>query len=244
MKTNTLSKRLAYASLAMCMALLSCNLLTTSVNQNRTESQSVEIKSVTSARVQIDFPAGELTVQDGARSLMDADFQYNVDKWKPQVQYRENGNQGELMVNQPGSDQLPVGGVLVNTWKLLLKNDIPMDLTISTGAGNSNLDLGGLDLLVLEIETGVGTTNIDLDGDWDHDVTASIQGGVGELKVNLPSQMGVRIEMETALVTVNTNGLIVAENGYINKAYGTSPHTLTLKLEAGVGSVALTVAQQ
>jgi len=33
----------------------------------------------------------------------------------------------------------------------------------------------------------------------------------------------------------------VADKVYVNKAYGNTPHILTLKLTAGVGSVTLTV---
>jgi hypothetical protein len=51
--------------------------------------------------------------------------------------------------------------------------------------------------------------------------------------------MGVRVELDTALVAVTANGLINDENGYVNRAFGTAPHTLKLKLEAGVGSVVL-----
>jgi len=64
-------------------------------------------------------------------------------------------------------------------------------------------------------------------------------GGVGELTVNLPGEMGVRVDMETALVNVTANGLTKDANGYVNKAFGTAPYTLTLKLQAGVGSVVL-----
>jgi hypothetical protein len=243
MKTRTLSKRLAYAGLTLFMALLSCNVLTTSVNQVRTESQSVEIKSATSANVQIEFAAGELNIQSGTSNLMDASFRYNVDDWQPQVSYSENGTQGDLRVSQEGNDRVPVGGGLINQWEIQLRENVPMDLLIRTGAGNSQLELGGLDMTSLTVEAGAGVANVNLDGNWDHDVTVSIQGGVGELKVNLPSQIGVRVEMETALVTVNANGLIGTENGYVNKAYGATPHTLTLKLEAGVGSVVLAASQ-
>jgi hypothetical protein len=243
MKIYTLKKRWAFAVSVLVLTLISCNLLTTSVNQVRNESQTVDLKNATSARVQINFPAGDLTVQGGAQSLMDASFQYNVDKWKPQVQYSENGAQGELNVSQPGSDQVPVGGRLINTWKLLLENDTPIDLSIQTGAGNSDLNLGDLDLTTVKIDSGTGTMDINLAGNWNHDVNVSIHGGVGQLKVKLPSEIGVHIEMETALVNVKANGLIVADKGYVNQAYGTSPHTLTLKLEAGVGSVILTVSQ-
>jgi hypothetical protein len=73
---------------------------------------------------------------------------------------------------------------------------------------------------------------------------ASIQGGVGNLTVNLPADMGVMIDLETALTNVRANGLIAAENGYVNEAYGNTPYTLTLKLEAGVSSVTFVAPQQ
>jgi len=114
-----------------------------------------------------------------------------------------------------------------------------MDLTILTGAGNAELDLGALDLTNVNIQTGAGVTNVDLSGTWQHDLDISIVGGVGELTVNLPAGMGVRVDKETALVNVSADGLILDGNGYVNRAYGTAPYTLTLKLQAGVGSVVL-----
>jgi hypothetical protein len=108
-----------------------------------------------------------------------------------------------------------------------------------TGAGNAELNLGALDLASLNIQTGAGVTKVNLDGKWQHDLDVSIEGGVGELTVNLPAEMGVRINMETALVSVTANGLIKEKDGYVNKAFGTAPYTLTLKLQAGVGSVVL-----
>jgi hypothetical protein len=239
MKKVTLSKRLIFAGLALWFAIVGCGLLTTSVNDVTTESQSVKMDSAASANVQIDFPAGDLKVQSGASNLMDASFRYNVSDWQPQVKYDENGAQGKLLVNLPGDDRVPVGGRLVNEWEIRLGANVPMDLLISTGAGNSQLDLGPLDMTSLTVETGAGVTTVNLDGVWQHDVDVSIQGGVGELTVNLPAEMGVQVAMDTALVTVTVKGLIQAENGYVNKAFGTAPHTLTLNLEAGVGSVVL-----
>jgi hypothetical protein len=239
MKKVSLSMRLAYAGIALWFALIGCGLLTTSVDDVRTELQSVNVVSATSANIQIEFPAGELNIQSGTSNLMDASFRYNVDDWQPQVSYSENGTQGDLRVSQEGNDRVPVGGGLINEWEIQLGENVPMDLLIRVGAGNSQLDLGGLDITSLTVETGAGVTNVNLNGNWEHDVNVSIQGGVGELTVNLPAEMGVRVEMDTALVTVTANGLINDENGYVNRAYGIAPHRLTLRLQAGVGSVVL-----
>jgi len=173
---------------------------------------------------------------------MDATFRYNVDEWKPRVDYSESGDQGELSVTQQG-EKTPVGNQLINEWDIRLSNDIPMNLAIHTGAGQSELALGGMNLADLEVKTGAGTTHIDLSGEWQQDVNVSIEGGVGELIVKLPSQTGVRVNMDTALVSVTTNGLQKDGDHYINAAYGTSEHTLSLDITAGVGSVSLEVSQ-
>jgi hypothetical protein len=240
MKKGTLSMRLAYAGLALWFGMIGCGLLnTTRVSELKTETQSVDLGSASTASAQIEFPAGELKVEGGATSLMEASFRYNVSDWQPQVKYAENGAQGELLVSQQADDQLPVGGGLVNEWTIQLANDVPVDLTILTGAGNAELNLGALDLASLNIQAGAGVTKVNLDGKWQHDLDVSIEGGVGELTVILPAEMGVRINMETALVSVTANGLIKEKDGYVNKAFGTAPYTLTLKLQAGVGSVVL-----
>jgi hypothetical protein len=240
MKKRNLSIRILCPGLALWFGLIGCGLLnTTPVNELKSETQSVELGSASEARMKVEFPAGELKVEGGATSLMDASFRYNVSDWQPQVKYTENGAQGELLVSQQGDDQLLVGGGLVNEWTIQLANDVPVDLTILTGAGNAELNLGALDLASLNIQTGAGVTKVNLDGKWQHHLDVSIEGGVGELTVNLPAEMGVRVNMDTALVSVTANGLIVDGNGYVNKAFGTAPYTLNLKLQAGFGSVVL-----
>ena len=240
MKKTTSSIHLIYAGLALWLALIACGFPnTTRVGELKSETQAVDMGSANTVRVQIEFPAGELKVEGGASSLMEASFRYNVSDWQPQVKYSENGAHGDLLVSQPGDDKLPAGGGLINEWTIQLADDVPMDLTILTGAGNAELNLGALDLSKLDIQTGAGVTNVDLNGTWQHDLDVSIEGGVGELTVNLPAKMGVRVEKETGLVNVSADGLIIDGNGYVNRAYGTAPYTLTLKLQAGVGSVVL-----
>jgi N-terminal domain of toast_rack, DUF2154 len=245
MKNSTLYTRLVGVGLALWFGMIGCSLLsTTTVNDMRTEAKTVKLGTVQTARVKIDFGAGGLNVTGGANSLMDASFHYNVDDWQPQIEYNENAAQGDLLVRQGGGDRLPVGKTVTNDWSIQLNQGIPLELTIHTGAGDSQLDLSGLDLTRLEIVTGAGVTQTDLTGNWDHDVDVSIKGGVGELSVKLPSEMGVRVNMDTALVNVTANGLIIEEGGYVNKAFGTALHTLTLNVNAGVGSVVLTEPQQ
>jgi hypothetical protein len=238
-KTNS-SIHMVCAGLALWFSLTACGLTnTTRVGELKSETQSVDLGSASTARVQLEFPAGELKVEGGAANLMDASFRFNVSDWQPEVTYSESGAHGELLVSQPGDDNLLVGEGLVNEWEIQLSENVPMDLVIRTSAGNSQLELGGLDLSSLTIETGTGVTNVNLDGAWQHDVNVTIRGSVVDLTVNLPAEMGARVGMETGLAGVTANGLIEDDNGYVNQAFGTAPYTLALKLETAAGSIDL-----
>jgi len=240
-KKETLLNRIGFSGLALWFALISCSLLnTTHVDELKSETQTVDMGSASTSRVQLEFPTRELKVEGGASSLMDASFRYNVDDWQPQVNYSENGEQAELVVShQSGADRTVVKSGLINEWEIQLSENVPMDLVILTTAGNSQLELGGLDLSSLTTETGTGATNVNLDGAWQHDVNVTIRGSAVELTVNLPAEMGVQVGMETGLAKVTANGLIENNNGYINQAFGTAPYTLTLKLETAMGSIVL-----
>jgi hypothetical protein len=185
--------------------------------------------------------AGVLTLAGGADHLLDADFRYNVPDWEPQVAYALNGDHGALDVTQPDEGRLPVGAELVNDWNLRLSDGLPLDLAINLGAGEGDLDLTGLDVTKVQVEAGAAVVTVDLRGNWDHDVNAVIRGGAGELRVVLPSAMGVRVTAATALVNVTASGLTRDGDAYVNATYGTAPYSLHVEIEAGVGAVDLEV---
>lgn len=229
-----------FGMLVIWVLISSCGLIpnTTAVGDTRTETQTVELGSASEVRVRIRMNAGELTVAGDANNLMDGTFRYNVVDWQPRVSYTIKDNQGELVVDHQG-EAIPVGRTLINDWSMQLNNNVPIDLDIATGAGESELDLHGLDLTDLHIETGAGNTNVDLSGVLDHDLTVTINGGVGELSVKLPGEMGVRVSAGTGIGSLTSSGLVQDGDVYVNAAYGSSPHTLFVDIQAGVGSIRL-----
>jgi hypothetical protein len=82
---------------------------------------------------------------------------------------------------------------------------------------------------------------VDLTGDYTRDFDASIQGGVGEAKVLLPSEVGVRAKAEGGLGKINAKGLTREGDSYVNGAYGDSDVTLEVDVQGGVGEINLEV---
>lgn len=213
-------------------------LQTTEIGEIRSWTETVALDSASEASVRIAFPAGRLTVAGGSEALAHATFRTNAVGWEPGVDYRLNGDQGVLVVDQ-ANDDTPVGDKLVNEWNLQLSSQVPMRLEIDTGAGESDLDLRGLDLSALDIEIGVGRTVVDLSSALDHDLRATITGGVGELSVKLPADMGVQVSAETAIGGLTSAGLVRNGDSYVNEAFRGAAHTLYLDISSGIGGIEL-----
>jgi N-terminal domain of toast_rack, DUF2154 len=208
----------------------------------RTESQSVDLGEAASVRVEILMGAGELAVSGGAEELMQADFAYNVAELKPEVTY---GND-TLTVRQPEGIGLPVLQNIEdfqNEWGLRLNDEVPMDLTVDMGAGSTALQLGGLSLTQLEVTLGACDGTIDLTGDWVQDLDVTIDVGAANINVLLPSDVGVRVEVNAGPTAIQTSGLTQEGSVYVNAAYGVSGVTLHVSLDTGIGQVNLEVVE-
>jgi len=210
----------------------------------RTESQSVDLGGAKSVRVEIKMGAGHLKVAGGVKAptgLLDAEFTYNVPRWKPEVHYTRNGDSGLLTIEQPGG-----GSSHGNTrydWDLHLANKVPTEMSVDMGAGKADLTLGGLALTKLDLNLGAGETNVDLTGDWKHDFSGQMHGGVGKATIRLPRDIGVRVKASGGLGSIEAHDFKRDGEYYVNDAYGKSPVTLHVEVEGGVGQIVLELAE-
>ncbi len=206
------------------------------------ESQSVELADGGSPRVEINMGAGDLKVTGGAANLMDAGFTYNVDRLKPQVEYRR----GRLLVSQPDSSGLPVLrdiGDFRSEWDLRLQENVPMDLSVEIGAGTSDLQLADLSLTRLSVKVNAGTSTLDLNGDWARDLDVTLETGAADMTVRLPSDVGVRVVVDPGAALIEAPGLQRDGDVYTNAAYSPSKPALHVDLKAGIGRIGLELVE-
>jgi hypothetical protein len=211
------------------------------VGKMQRESQAVDLKNAQSARAQLKMGAGELYLTGGADQLMEGEFSYNVSEWKPKVSYDVSDKKGELVVKQRSAEGAGLSGDARNEWNISLNDEVPTDLVVQMGAGESNLDLDSLTLTGVDLQMGAGKTTVDLTGDYVQSFDASIQGGVGEATVLLPSDVGVKAKAEGGLGKINAKGLKRVGNSYVNDAYGESDVNLSVEVQGGIGQINLEV---
>jgi N-terminal domain of toast_rack, DUF2154 len=235
------------------------------VGDLRTESETVELSGAEPVRVEIEMGAGELEVAGGAAELLEANFIYNVAELKPEIDY----SGGMLAVRTPdvetGIASLWDLDEYQYDWDLRLNDGVPMDMQVGVGAGLSVLQLGTLSLTSLKVTRGAGevvihlsgstsltrlnvgggagAVTVDLTGDWQNDLEATIEGGLGTRTLILPADVGVRVKVEVGVGTVDAAGLTKEGEYYTNDAYGQSDVTLNIQVEGGVGQTDLRVGE-
>ncbi|MGB8957864.1 MAG: toast rack family protein [Candidatus Aminicenantales bacterium] len=205
-----------------------------------TETKTVDLEGAARAEVGLHMGAGEMHLRAAQQAaLLEASFEFNRERNRPEVNYRLFGDKGILEVRHARRHGVNFGTTR-NRWDLTLGQAVPLDLTIDLGAGQSDIDLRGLKLERVEIDMGVGEVNLDLRGPHASGFLVKIDGGVGSAKLALPAEVGVRVKVDGGIGSVNAHGLTKQAGAYVNDAYGKSPVTIEVDIDAGIGSLDLT----
>jgi len=205
-------------------------------------SRTVERDDAAAVRAEVTMLSGQMDVRGGATALLDAEFVYNIESWEPFVDYTVNAGQGRLRVQQPVTPDVRVSRVRYE-WELAFANDVPLDLRVTLGAGKNDLHLSGMHLSNLEVTLGAGETTLDLTGMWPQSFDVRVRGGAGQANIQLPRDVGVRVEAGGVLGQLEIVGLRRQDGAYVNDAYGQSDVTLNVDVQGGVGELVIQVGE-
>ena len=220
---------------AIVFAASGCNTVVS--GEVKEESISIKKDKAKELDVELNLSVGELTLSKGAEDWVEGSIKYNKKKLEPEVIYNRKGNKGEVIIEQKKINSLNTSGIK-NEWNLELSDDVPMNLSVHSGASSTELDLQGLMLEKLDIDAGIGELHIDLGGAWENSFETNIETGVGEVTVILPSEVGVKIKSEKGIGTSNVVGFISQGEGvYVNEAYEDADVILTINTEMGIGNI-------
>ena len=118
---------------------------------------------------------------------------------------------------------------------------VPLALTVAFGGSEGHLRFAGLNLYQLNLGTAVGDVEIDLRGQWPRSFAVVAEGGLGEMVVRLPSDMGVRVFLEEEDSKILMDGLTQMDEYYVNDAWGKTMATIELTVDADDGEIRLEV---
>jgi hypothetical protein len=199
-------------------------------------TKSIENGKYETARLELKMGAGELDVTGGSSKLLDGDFSYNIDTWKPVfISHEVAGSHADIKVEQPESG--PAMGNIEYKWNLVLNDQVPWDIVTHLGAGEARIDLGNTALRKLTVHMGVGSLRMDLRGKPKHSFDVEIHGGVGEANVYLPKSAAIYATAHGGIGEISVDGLEKHGGRWTNPSGLDSPVSIRLEANGGIGSI-------
>jgi hypothetical protein len=125
-------------------------------------------------------------------------------------------------------------------WRFGLSRDIPLSLTLETGASDNRLDLSELLVTDLRISTGASSTTVTLPAHAGH-TSVKLESGAASVKIRVPDGVAARIRVGGALSDTSVDRKRFPRSGgvYQSPDYETADNRADISIEMGVGSVSV-----
>jgi len=225
---------------AACLSLVLILAACVEIGDMETETRTVAVGDAESAVLDLNMGAGELDLHAGASDLVEATFNYNVENWRPEIDHDVFGNKRRIEIRQGKNKGVPLGPAR-NEWHISLNKNMPFEIKIDFGAGEGHIDLRDLLAESLAVNMGVGDLTVDLTGRRSRDMHVDIDGGIGSVTFYLPKHIGIRARVDKGIGSVDAGGMHKQGNLYINEANGRSGATISMNINAGIGSIDLKI---
>ncbi|HOG47632.1 MAG TPA: toast rack family protein [Anaerolineae bacterium] len=193
--------------------------------------------------VSIRMGLGSLRIKalDDSPRLMEGALSYPQGWQAPRVSYSVTGDRGVLSLESRGTHGLvlPFGRVADGeSWTVDLSREVPLDIDVEAGASSSVLDLSRLRLGELRVKGGVGRMEILFPSEG-RQMTARIDGGVGEIVARIPEGVAARVTVRGGLGSTSFSSRFTSLGGqtYETPGYASAANRLDLYVEGGVGSL-------
>lgn len=111
-------------------------------------------------------------------------------------------------------------------------------LSIKVGAAHVRAnELANANAEEIQVEVGVGSVELDFGGQWSSDIRLDLQLALGGASIRVPSEVGIRIEMDKFLVSFQHDGLEKRGDAYYSSNWDTARHRLRVRSRTAFGKI-------
>jgi hypothetical protein len=112
------------------------------------------------------------------------------------------------------------------------------DVEIDVGAADfTAVNLGNANADQIRLRGGVGVVDLDFGGTWTQEMSVSTRLAVGKLMLRIPSDVGVRLEVQRVAAGFEHEGFTKRDDAWYSENYDRAPRKLRLHAETFFGKI-------
>lgn len=195
------------------------------------------LNNTQTAKVSINFATGtnDLKALLDSPNLLEGDLSfYGSIDFTPST----DGSTANIHLSESGGTfGIPFMSDSGEHWSIGLNPKVAYDLDLNMGVGTSTIDLSKLTVTNGKLDVGVGQVEVRLPSTGKFNF--KIDGGVGTLKIRLPGRIGLHVDLDSGLGSFKAGSRLrsIGDSVYETEGFATASDQITLKINAGIGSI-------
>lgn len=200
------------------------------------ETFTVPLGAAKSARYKFSHGAGQISISGGAAPGVALVGSSAVGM---NHSSQLNGDRLEVKV-EAGPSFFPFIGPSEGVWRFQLTQEIPVMLTVETGASQLDIDLKDVLASHVELKTGASNSNVTMPARGAS--ILDVEAGMASINIRVPGNTPARIRAEQGVSSINvdTDRFPRSDSGfYQSPNFDTSIDRVEVNIKAGVGSISV-----
>ena len=210
-------------------------------NQTVSGSFSEPMGSVQRAEVDIQFGAGELTLDslpNTSSELVQGEYEHQGLAQGVNKSFKTLDGIGKLELNAALAGQRILGDFR-QKWQVGLTSRIPLDLSVKAGASQGQFNLTNLQLSRLRVDIGASKATINLPKVTLGTLDAQIKAGAADLTIKIPSGVAAQIKADIGLASFKIDDERFPRTGeyYVSPGFAEATGKIRLEISSGLAKI-------
>jgi hypothetical protein len=200
--------------------------------ETETSSETKEYPKIERASIELNLDVGKLTLGESTPLLYECISQYRYKEFEPFEKFSHTGKEANILIHHS-----PVKGNLrnpKNEWQLKLNNQTIYNLSIETGAINTDCNLSGFKVEKLYIESGASNIKLVVPK---YNSKIIIDTGASNINIAIPKNVGTTVNIDSGIAIKDLDDFIKRDGMYISNNYNSSEFKVDIEIDCGVSNI-------
>ena len=202
--------------------------------ENQAALETKEYPEIERASIELDLDVGKLTLGESTSLLYECISQYRYKEFEPFEKFSQTEKEADILIYHSPITKKRISNNIKNNWQLKLNNKIIYDLSIKTGAIDTDCNLSDFKVEKLYIESGASNINLVVPK---YNSKIIIDTGVSNIDIAIPKNVGAMVSIDSGIAIKDLDDFIKRDSMYTSNNYDSSEFKVDIEIDCGVSNI-------
>ena len=196
--------------------------------------ETKEYSEIERASIELNLDVGKLTLAESTPLLYECISQYRYKEFEPFEEFSRTDKEANVLIYHSPVIKRRISNNIRNDWQLKLNNKIIYDLSVKTGALDTDCNLSGFKVEKLSIESGACNINLVVPK---YNSKIIIDTGVSNIEIAIPKNVGATVNIDSGIAIKDLDNFIKRNDTYTSHNYDESEFKVDIEIDCGVSNI-------